>query len=67
MCKKGALPLYGESCHPVMIVSPVNMTSPASAAEQLASGFDSGPGILLEDSPERQKTNFPEGETRDDA
>ena len=36
--KKNTLPLY-------MIICPVNMTSPAGAAEQLAGGFDSGPGV----------------------
>ena len=44
--KKNTHPLYGESCEPDVIVCPVNMTSPAGSAEQLAGGFDSSPGVL---------------------
>ena len=48
MLKKNTLPLYGESCKPDMIVCWRVGSTPVL-------------GFFL-DSPERHKTNFPEGE-----
>ena len=55
------LPLYRESCEPDMIACQVNMTSPASAAEQLVGGLTPVLGFFV-DTPERHKTNFTEEE-----